>query len=509
MDTLDAVLADLPSRAASAEYYRFWWFPHTDAVVEWRASKVEPKVHRRKEGPLYTGTGLRNAAEDAVSWAVNMLFGFHLLQLAYWCGLWVPALIPLVNRLWQRVQFGRTVTKVDRSDRQFNFNCLFKQHVDEWAIPLSALPQAMRELQTLLLPPLPGRPFSSSSGSGKSECYCNSRSPLNAGRSSVGGAGAVTGGRPYPSPGRRGYRVHFPIEVRFVAPDDAWLSPAHGREVVAYIGVIAYKPHGWESDYKRYFRDFEAICARYGGRPHWAKDFHFRGDADFAPVYPRWADFKALRASLDPHGLFLNPWARRTLGIADSDIVPRGKEGPADAASSSGNSSSSNSNNDLIARVRDSGNSNSYSASGDTSSSWSGRLTSAQGFNAGNGRPLSVNTGLEADASLAAAAAFTAPVLCPDSASTSSTLAVNSSGLGAEGGQSSPSHLATAGLARAFGCSCGSGIAVDAAAADAEALSPSAFRLPSSPATFSRHHSPRSPLSGLTSSSREASPRAS
>lgn len=34
--SLPVILRDLPQRVRSAPFYRFWWFPHTDKVMEWR-----------------------------------------------------------------------------------------------------------------------------------------------------------------------------------------------------------------------------------------------------------------------------------------------------------------------------------------------------------------------------------------------------------------------------------------------------------------------------------------
>ena len=56
------------------------------------------------------------------------------------------------------------------------------------------------------------------------------------------------------------FRVHFPIECRFVRGDDIWLSPAYGRDS-AYIAVHMYKG----MPYKEYFRAIEEIFQRYGG----------------------------------------------------------------------------------------------------------------------------------------------------------------------------------------------------------------------------------------------------
>ena len=107
---------------------------------------------------------------------------------------------------------------------------------------------------------------------------------------------------------RSGWRISFPVEVRFAAADDLWLSTAHGR-ATAYIAVHRF---GGE-DPEPYFRTVESIMLAYGGRPHWGK-MHWREAADLAPVYPRFEDFGRLRAQLDPDGLFLNPYLRRVLG---------------------------------------------------------------------------------------------------------------------------------------------------------------------------------------------------
>jgi L-gulono-1,4-lactone dehydrogenase len=107
-------------------------------------------------------------------------------------------------------------------------------------------------------------------------------------------------------------QVAFPIEVRFVAADDAYLSTSHGRET-AYIAVH----HDRKLDWEPYFRGVEAIMREYGGRPHWGKR-HFRDAEGLAPLYPRWEDFQHVRARLDPEGVFRNPYTDRVLGPVGS-----------------------------------------------------------------------------------------------------------------------------------------------------------------------------------------------
>src|SRR5918994_1444581 len=115
---------------------------------------------------------------------------------------------------------------------------------------------------------------------------------------------------------REDLRVSLPIEVRFVAPDDAFLSPSHERET-CYVAVHMYRGVAWE----RYFRGVEQIMDSYGGRPHWGKR-HFQTAETLAPRYPRWADFQRVRARLDPHGRFANPYIDRVLGPAGGGAGP-------------------------------------------------------------------------------------------------------------------------------------------------------------------------------------------
>ena len=102
--------------------------------------------------------------------------------------------------------------------------------------------------------------------------------------------------------------VGFPIEFRVVAPDDAFLSTAYGRET-AYVAVHQYQGAVWQP----YFRAVEDIMSEYEGRPHWGKR-HFQTAETLARLYPRWRDFQRVRARLDPAGRFRNSYTDRVLG---------------------------------------------------------------------------------------------------------------------------------------------------------------------------------------------------
>jgi FAD-linked oxidoreductase len=108
---------------------------------------------------------------------------------------------------------------------------------------------------------------------------------------------------------RRGFAVPFPIEVRTVAGDEAYLSTAQGRDN-GYVAVHMYRGMEWEP----YFRAVEEIMNELGGRPHWGKR-HFQTAATLRERYPDWDRFQAVRARLDPERRFANAWTERVLGV--------------------------------------------------------------------------------------------------------------------------------------------------------------------------------------------------
>lgn len=105
-----------------------------------------------------------------------------------------------------------------------------------------------------------------------------------------------------------GYRIGFIQELRFSAADDIWLSPAYQRDT-CWLGAYS---QGICSD-DPYPRAAEEILQQYDGRPHWGKTF--TADRDYlGAVFPRFADFNALRRRLDPAGVLGNHFTDRVFG---------------------------------------------------------------------------------------------------------------------------------------------------------------------------------------------------
>ncbi|GAA2111963.1 alditol oxidase [Kitasatospora saccharophila] len=89
-------------------------------------------------------------------------------------------------------------------------------------------------------------------------------------------------------------------EVRTVAADGLWLSPAYGRDSVAFH--FTWKPD--PAALAPVLADVERALLALGGRPHWGKVTHAPRAA--ATAYERLPDFLALRQERDPAGKFGN-----------------------------------------------------------------------------------------------------------------------------------------------------------------------------------------------------------
>jgi FAD-linked oxidoreductase len=199
------------------------------------------------------------------AYAEDVLLTNHAFHAFCLAGRALPRWIPQLNRTVTRL--AGSSTRVDRSDRIFASPRLVRFTEMEYALPREHTAEAVRRVLELIP--------------------------------------------------RRGFQVPFPIEVRLVAEDDALLSPAHGRPT-GYVAVHMFKRMAWEP----YFRAVEAIMDEYEGRPHWGKR-HFQTAETLRPRYPRWDDFQAVRARLDPSGRFANAYSDRVLGTESNVRVER------------------------------------------------------------------------------------------------------------------------------------------------------------------------------------------
>ena len=192
----------------------------------------------------------------AVRWLGETLLQNYAFEALCRVGRAQPRLIPSINRFAARV--GGHNDAVDRSYRIFSTPRYVRMNEMEYAIPREHAAEAVRRVKEI------------------SE--------------------------------RHEFAVIFPMEVRWVAGDDAFLSPAAGRDT-CYIAVHQYTGMVWEP----FFRAVEEALLDFDGRPHWGKR-HFLTAETLAPRYPDWSRFLDVRKRLDPQGRFANEYTDRMLG---------------------------------------------------------------------------------------------------------------------------------------------------------------------------------------------------
>jgi xylitol oxidase len=98
----------------------------------------------------------------------------------------------------------------------------------------------------------------------------------------------------------------FISEIRTMAGDRLWLSPAYGEDALAIHFTWKREPDAVAA----LTAEIEEMLLPLGGRPHWGKVIHTPA-AGLAPLYPRMQAFRDLARSYDPNGKFRNAFLER------------------------------------------------------------------------------------------------------------------------------------------------------------------------------------------------------
>ncbi|MEO7123850.1 MAG: D-arabinono-1,4-lactone oxidase [Lacisediminihabitans sp.] len=242
-EPLDAVLESFQERVAAADHFEFYWFPHTATALTKTNTRLPADAPRHPLGTFE-------------EWLDDRVVSNTLLAAISNLGHALPTVTPPINRLATRLTGNRDFTDFSTNVFVSPRRVRFKEM--EYALPLEAVPHALREVRSLIE--------------------------------------------------ARGWQISFPIEVRSAAADTLWLSTASGR-TSGYIAVHRY----FRDDHHEYFRAVEQIMRGYEGRPHWGK-IHYQDAASLDALYPHHSDFVAARDRLDPDRVFSNPYLERVLG---------------------------------------------------------------------------------------------------------------------------------------------------------------------------------------------------
>mmetsp|Transcript_6349 Transcript_6349/g.16555 ORF Transcript_6349/g.16555 Transcript_6349/m.16555 type:complete len:494 (+) Transcript_6349:98-1579(+) len=276
----------LDELAARFAYFKAWWVPHTGFVHAFCIDdKPAPPIAQIARQPLPADEGVTPVSgggrleaplvSDATAMSLRSSFlasraGGALMEGMLALAADQPAATPLVNCALRPLLYPTLVSEDSsylvqcNEHRGLSESVGVRFDVSEFAIPAENCKAALTEL-----------------------VECLQREP--------------------------GLYLSFPVDIRFSAADDIWLSPAYGRDT-AWIGIPSKRPFGKETPHAAMFSRFEEIMQRHGGRPHWAKEHSVRAP-QLRALYPRWADFLAVRARLDPDETFLNPYLRELLGV--------------------------------------------------------------------------------------------------------------------------------------------------------------------------------------------------
>ncbi|KAJ8606046.1 hypothetical protein MRB53_041244 [Persea americana] len=247
------------------EYTRVWWMPYMKRAIVWSAERT-------------------NAPErpPPSSWYGGSL-GFHIYHNLLFVSNYLPFTLQWIEWFVFGMQYGfktgTTTSAIQPLQTGLLMDCLFSQFVNEWAIPISKGPEALRRLSAWM-------------------------------------HGEKDSGIPFSA---KGLYVHCPIEVRVSDTSKSsrprpYLDITSKDEPTLYLNATLYRPYLQDPPCRwRYYEAFEWLMKDLGGRPHWAKNFSYTSRDQISGMYKQtMPEFMKIRNECDPEGMFLEDG---TIGI--------------------------------------------------------------------------------------------------------------------------------------------------------------------------------------------------
>jgi hypothetical protein len=100
----------------------------------------------------------------------------------------------------------------------------------------------------------------------------------------------------------------YPIEIRSIAADEAYLSPFYQRDSIS-VSICGHE----YLDYREFLADVASTLDPFDPRPHWGK-IHYMDGQRLERAFPAYDRFLDIRERLDPSGAFLGPYLSSHFG---------------------------------------------------------------------------------------------------------------------------------------------------------------------------------------------------
>jgi FAD/FMN-containing dehydrogenase len=243
----DEFIERMDDYARQYEYFKAWWFPHTDKVYLFKAARIgEQQYNEKNKLEKFTiEQKMRDREIDEVTAPLFIKSNDD------------PSLIPLINKYCLDYYFTPR-TRVGNSFEILVHDETVPMVVSEYGLPVvdNSHKKALQEFRDTLE--------------------------------------------------HSKHKIHFPVDLRYAGAESSWLSPSYNQDTF-YMGMCVreYRKKEVHSSMQLLFD----VMKKYHARPNWGK-LSDLSKAALEEKYPRMNDFRELRNSLDPERVFLNEFMR-------------------------------------------------------------------------------------------------------------------------------------------------------------------------------------------------------
>ncbi|MCQ9635731.1 FAD-binding protein [Chryseobacterium sp. WG23] len=243
----DEFLESMDDYAKRYEYFKAWWFPHTDKVYLFRAERVEKEQYSEKS--KWENYTLEQKDRDLqIDTLTTPLFIKSNAD---------PSLIPEINA-YCLDYFFTPRTKIGNSFEILVHDETIPMVVSEYGLPIldGIHKKALKEFRDTLE--------------------------------------------------HTEHKVHFPVDLRYTAAEESWLSPSYQKDTF-YIGMCVREYR--EKKIHPSMQLFFDVMKKYNASPNWGK-LSDLSKSELEERFPGINDFRELRNNIDPKGVFLNEFIK-------------------------------------------------------------------------------------------------------------------------------------------------------------------------------------------------------